>query len=135
MGEVIGRLERRGLKLVGCRLMTVSHELAEQHYAALRERPFFPGLIRFITSGPVVAMVWEGARAISLVRSTMGATDPGAAATGSIRADLAVDIGMNVVHGSDGPESAEREISLWFRSEEVMGYSRDIDRWVYETRA
>lgn len=129
-GEVIARLERRGLRLVACKLLSVSRELAEKHYAELREKPFFPGLIQFITSGPVLAMVWEGPGAVALIRGTMGATNPAAAAPGTIRADLAVDVGHNVVHGSDGPESAAREIELWFRPEELVSYQRAVDGWI-----
>ena len=114
MGEVISRLERRGLKLVAAKLMRVSRELAEQHYAQLKDKPFFPNLIEFITSGPVMAMVWEGPNAIAIIRKTMGATNPANAEPGTIRADFACDVSYNVVHGSDGPESAEREIRLWF---------------------
>lgn len=132
VGEVIGRLERKGLKLVGLKMIRLSRETAESHYAAHRERPFFPGLIRFITSGPVVAMVWEGERAVSAVRAVMGATDPVAAAPGSLRGDFALSVGMNLVHGSDSPESAEREIALFFRPEELVDYPKDADRWVRE---
>lgn len=132
VGEVIGRLERKGLKLVGLKMIRVTRETAEAHYAAHRERPFFPGLIRFITSGPVVAMVWEGERAVAAVRAVMGATDPVAAAPGSLRGDFALSVGMNLVHGSDSPESAEREIALFFRPEELMDYPKDADRWVRE---
>ncbi|MFB5085118.1 nucleoside-diphosphate kinase, partial [Symbiobacterium thermophilum] len=114
IGEVISRLERRGLKLVAAKLMRVSRELAEEHYAQLKDKPFFPSLIEFITSGPVMAMVWEGPNAISIIRKTMGATNPANAEPGTIRADFACDVSYNVVHGSDGPESAEREIRLWF---------------------
>ncbi len=132
IGEVIARLERKGLKLVGLKMMRISRETAEAHYAAHRERPFFPGLVRFITSGPVVAMVWEGERAVAAVRAVMGATDPVAAAPGSLRGDFATSIGMNIVHGSDSPESAEREIALFFRPEELVDYEKDADRWVRE---
>jgi len=130
IGEVISRLERRGLKLVAAKLMTVSRELAEAHYAELREKPFFPSLIEFITSGPVMAMVWEGPNAISTIRKTMGATNPANAEPGTIRADLACDVSFNVVHGSDGPENAAREIALWF-GEVGESYAREVDRWVF----
>lgn len=132
VGEVIARFERRGLKLVAAKFMQVSRELAERHYEALKDKPFFPGLIRFITSGPVLAMVWEGPDAIGMIRTTMGATNPVAATPGTIRADFAVNVGCNVVHGSDGPETAEREISLWFRPEELVSYERAIDPWLSE---
>lgn len=130
IGEVISRLERRGLKLVAAKLMTVSRELAEAHYAELREKPFFPSLIQFITSGPVMAMVWEGPNAIATIRKTMGATNPANAEPGTIRADLACDVSFNVVHGSDGPENAAREIALWF-GEVGESYARSVDRWVF----
>ena len=130
IGEVINRFERRGLKLVAAKLMTVSRELAEQHYAELKEKPFFPSLIEFITSGPVMAMVWEGTNAIATIRKTMGATNPANAEPGTIRADLAADVSFNVVHGSDGPENAAREIRLWF-GEVGESYGRAIDRWVF----
>lgn len=130
IGEVISRLERRGLKLVAAKLMRVSRELAEEHYAALKEKPFFPDLINFITSGPVMAMVWEGPNAISIIRKTMGATNPANAEPGTIRADFACDVSYNVVHGSDGPESAAREIKLWF-GEVGESYDRAVDPWIY----
>ncbi len=133
IGEVISRFERRGLKLVGAKLMTVSRELAEEHYAELKERPFFPGLIQFITSGPVMAMVWEGPSAIATIRKTMGATNPANAEPGTIRADFACDVSNNIVHGSDGPENAAREISLWF-GEIGESYSRNIDAWIYPVK-
>lgn len=134
VGEVISRLERKGLKLVAAKLMQVPRETAERHYAPHRERPFFPGLIRFITSGPVMAMVWEGERAVAAVRAIMGATDPLAAGPGTIRGDFALDIGMNIVHGSDSPESAEREIGIFFTPDELVSYEKDGERWVYEAR-
>jgi nucleoside-diphosphate kinase len=129
VGEIIGRLERKGLRLAGARLLQPDRALAERHYAAHRERPFFPDLIAFLTSGPVLAMVWEGPRAIEQVRLVMGATDPARAAPGSIRGDLALDVGQNLVHGSDGPESAAREIALFFRPDELLSYRRDVDPW------
>jgi nucleoside-diphosphate kinase len=129
-GEVLRRLEARGLRLVGCRLLQMSRQQAEEHYAPHRERPFFPGLVRFITSGPVLAMAWEGPGAIGAVRALMGATDPQQAAPGTIRGDLALDIGQNLVHGSDGPESASRELAIFFRPEDLVSYRREVDRWV-----
>jgi len=133
VGEVISRFERRGLKLVAAKLMTVSRELAEQHYAELKDKPFFPGLIEFITSGPVMAMVWEGPNAIATIRKTMGATNPANAEPGTIRADFACDVSYNVVHGSDGPENAAREIKLWF-GEVESSWDRSVDRWVFPGR-
>lgn len=114
VGEVIGRLERKGLKLEKLRMLTISEELAGQHYAEHVERPFFGELIAFITSGPVVAMEWSGESAISVCRTMMGATNPAEAAPGSIRGDLATVMTENIVHGSDGPESASRELALFF---------------------
>lgn len=129
VGEVIARFERRGLKLVGAKFMNVPRELAEAHYESLKDRPFFPGLIEFITAGPVMAMVWEGPNAIATIRKTMGATNPANAEPGTIRADLAVDVSNNIVHGSDGPETAVREIGLWF-GEIGASYTRAIDAWI-----
>ena len=114
VGEVIGRLERKGLKLEKLRMLTISEELAGQHYAEHVERPFFGELIAFITSGPVVAMEWSGESAISVCRTMMGATNPAEAAPGSIRGDLATVMTENIVHGSDGTESAARELALFF---------------------
>ena len=131
-GEVVSRLERRGLKLVAMKLMQVDDALAREHYGEHVERPFFPGLVSFITSGPIVAMVWEGKNAIALTRQTMGATNPADAGPGTIRGDLGVDIGRNIVHGSDGPESAQREINLFFRPGEILSYGRSTDEWITE---
>lgn len=128
-GEVVRRLERKGLRLCGCRLLQVSRDLAEAHYAPHRERPFFPGLIEFITSAPVLAMAWEGPGAIGCVRALMGATDPQKAAPGTLRGDLGLDVQQNLVHGSDGPESAQRELALFFAPSDLLGYRRDVDRW------
>lgn len=130
IGEVISRLERRGLKLVAAKFQQVSKQHAEKHYAALADKPFFPGLIEFITSGPVLAMVWEGPGAIALIRQLMGATNPANAAPGTIRADYCLDTGYNVIHGSDGPETAAAEIALWFKPEELVSYSRQSDSWI-----
>lgn len=131
IGEIITRFERRGLKLVAMRFVHVSRALAEEHYAVHRERPFYAGLIEYITSGPVVAMVWEGPNAISVARSTMGATNPVNAAPGTIRADYGMMIGRNLVHGSDGPETAAFEIGLWF-GDDIPGWERAVDAWVLE---
>ena len=131
-GEVITRLERRGLKLVGMKLMQVSDELARQHYGEHVDRPFFAGLVSFITSSPIVAMVWEANNAVEIVRNTMGQTNPVNSAAGTIRGDLGIDIGRNLVHGSDSPESAEREVNLFFRPEEILSYERAVEPWVNE---
>jgi nucleoside-diphosphate kinase len=120
VGEVVGRFERRGLALRAMKLMRVSRELAESHYAEHREKPFFTSLVDFITSGPVVAMVWEGPQAIKVARATMGSTDPVDAAPGTVRGDLALEMEQNVVHGSDGTQSAAREIGLFFGAEELV---------------
>ena len=120
VGEVVGRFERRGLALRAMKLMRVSRELAESHYAEHREKPFFTSLVDFITSGPVVAMVWEGPQAIKVARATMGSTDPVDAAPGTVRGDLALEMEQNVVHGSDGTQSAAREIDLFFGAEELV---------------
>ena len=132
IGEIIGRLERRGLKLVGMKLLQVDQELAHRHYGEHVDRPFFPGLVSFITSGPVVAMAWEANNAVEIVRSTMGSTNPAGAAPGTIRGDLGVDIGRNLIHGSDSPESAERELSFFFSKSEILSYSRSNDGWIVE---
>ncbi len=133
IGEIIGRFEKRGLKLVGLKLMSVSTALAEEHYGEHKGKPFFDGLVKFITSGPVVATVWEGKNAISIARSVIGATNPKDSAPGTIRGDLAVDIGRNVVHGSDGPESAKREIGIFFKQDELLkDWQRTVQKWVTE---
>ena len=132
IGEIIIRLERRGLRIAGMKLLQVSDELARKHYAVHEGKPFFPGLIKFITSGPVVIMALEGKDAIAITRTTMGATVPGKAAPGTIRADFAMDIGFNLVHGSDGPETAAQELALWFGGDELVSYQRVIDAWIYE---
>ncbi|MCY4366107.1 MAG: nucleoside-diphosphate kinase [Chloroflexi bacterium] len=132
VGEVITRLERRGLKLVGMKLMQVSDELARQHYGEHVDRPFFGGLVQFITSSPIVAMAWEANNAAEIVRSTMGQTNPANSPAGTIRGDLGIDIGRNLVHGSDSPESAEREVNLFFRPEELLSYERAMEPWIVE---
>ena len=131
-GEVISRLERRGLKMVAMKLMQVDDSLARQHYGEHVDRPFFPGLVSFITSGPIVAMAWEGDDAISMVRQTMGATNPVDSAPGTIRGDLAINIGRNLVHGSDSLESAQRELGLFFTPGEILSYQRSTDAWITE---
>ena len=132
VGEIVGRLERRGLKLVGMKLMQVDEALAHRHYGEHVDRPFFAGLVSFITSGPVVAMAWEANNAVEIVRSTMGVTNPANATPGTIRGDLGVDIGRNLIHGSDSPESAVRELGLFFGTEEILSYSRSNDGWITE---
>ena len=132
VGEVIGRLERRGLQLVGLKLMQMDDELAARHYAEHVEKPFYAGLRDFMTSGPLVAAVFAGENAVQAARQSMGATNPLESAPGSIRGDFAVDIGRNLVHGSDSPESGEREVALFFRPEELLSWERGEDRWVRE---
>jgi nucleoside-diphosphate kinase len=132
IGEIVGRVERRGLRIVAMKLMQIDPALAERHYAVHKGKPFYPGLIRYITSAPVVAMVLEGKNAIEDVRRTMGATNPADAAPGTIRADLGLEVGRNLVHGSDGAETAAFEIPLFFGDEEILEYARDVDRWIFE---
>ena len=133
VGDIIARLERRGLKIAGMKLMQVSNELAHRHYGEHEGKPFFADLVEFITSGPIVAMVLEGENAVQLVRATMGSTNPADSPPGSIRGDYGMTIGMNLVHGSDSDESAEREIGLFFSPDEVLNYERGIDSWVIES--
>ncbi|WP_126427300.1 nucleoside-diphosphate kinase [Brevibacillus marinus] len=130
VGEIVSRFEAKGFTLVAAKLMQVSRELAEKHYAEHKERPFFGELVDFITSGPVFAMVWQGENVISTARSMMGKTNPAEAAPGTIRGDFAVSVAMNVIHGSDSPESAEREIGLWFSQDEILDYEKTIQRWI-----
>lgn len=131
-GEILSRLERRGLKIVGLKLLQVDEALARRHYAVHEGKPFFEGLVRYITSSPIIAAVFEGTNAVALVRATMGATNPAEAASGTIRGDLAVEIGRNLIHGSDSLENAEKEIALFFRPEEIVSWSRESDRWIFE---
>ena len=131
-GEVISRLERRGLKFVAMKLMKVSEDLAHRHYGEHVGKPFFDGLVKFITSSPIVAMVVEGENAVEVVRNVIGATNPAQAEPGTIRGDLALTIGMNLVHGSDSPESARREIDIFFQPQEIVEYSRNVDAWIIE---
>ncbi|ADU94593.1 MULTISPECIES: nucleoside-diphosphate kinase [Geobacillus] len=131
IGEIVARFEKKGFQLVGAKLMQVSRELAEQHYAEHKERPFFGELVDFITSGPVFAMVWEGENVIAAARQMMGKTNPQEAAPGTIRGDFGLTVGKNVIHGSDSPQSAEREISLFFKEEELVSYSKQINAWLY----
>ena len=132
IGEIVGRLEKRGLKLVALKLMQVDEGLAHRHYGEHVDRPFFPGLVSFITSGPVVAMAWEANNAVEIVRSTMGPTNPAAAGPGTIRGDFGVDIGRNLIHGSDSTESAGRELALFFQPGEILSYNRSNDGWIVE---
>ena len=133
VGEVIARLEKRGLRLVGAKFMQVRREMAERHYAVHQGKPFYEGLVNYIISAPVMAMVWEGPNAVAAVRQTMGATRPTEAAPGTIRHDFALTIGRNLTHASDTPENGEKEVSLWFQPEELVQWNRPIDGWIFET--
>lgn len=133
VGEVTARLERRGLKIVGMKLMQVSDELARKHYSEHEGKPFFHGLVQFITSCPIVAMVLDGENAVRLVRAAIGSTNPVDSDPGSIRGDYGMTVGMNLVHGSDSDESAKREIDLFFSPNEILSYERGVDQWVTES--
>jgi nucleoside-diphosphate kinase len=133
IGEVVRRLERRGLILVAAKFMQVSRELAETHYAIHKGKPFYQGLLNYITSAPVMAMVWEGPDAIAAVRQTMGATRPTEAAPGTLRHDFALEVGRNLTHASDSVENGEKEVALWFTPEELVSWKRDIDPWIFES--
>ena len=132
-GEILSRLERRGLRLAAMRMLSVNEGLASRHYAEHTEKPFYATLVEFITSSPIIAAVFEGPRAVEIVRATMGTTDPRAAAPGTIRGDYAMYITQNLIHGSDSLESAEREIELFFNESDIYSYRRDLDHWIFET--
>lgn len=132
IGEIIARLERRGLRLIAAKFMPVSKELAETHYAIHKGKPFYEGLIQYITSSPVMAMVWEGPEAIAAIRQTMGATKPLEATPGSVRHDFGLEVGRNLTHASDSVENGEIEVALWFKPEELVSWERDTDRWIFE---
>jgi len=134
MGEIVARLERRGLRLVAARFQRVDRALAERHYAVHKGKPFYPGLLDYITSSPVLAMVWEGPNAIGAVRQTMGSTRPAEAAPGSVRHDFGLEVGRNLTHASDGPDTALEEVNLWFRPDELVDWERSVDRWVFESK-
>ncbi|KAI3676800.1 hypothetical protein L1987_86413 [Smallanthus sonchifolius] len=131
VGEIIGRFEKKGFSLKGLKLLTVDQAFAEKHYADLSSKPFFNGLVEYIVSGPVVAMVWEGKNVVTTGRKIIGATNPAESAPGTIRGDFAIDIGRNVIHGSDAVESAKKEIGLWF-PEGVANWSSSLHPWIYE---
>lgn len=132
VGEIISRLERKGLKIVAIKMLKIPMEMAEKHYEEHKNKPFFSSLISYITSSPVVAMVVEGKNAVKVVRKLVGATNPAEAEPGTIRGDFGLDLGRNVVHASDSITSAEREIRLFFKDDEILNYERDLDAWVYE---
>jgi nucleoside-diphosphate kinase len=133
IGEVLARLERRGLKLAGLRLMQIDRDLAERHYAVHQGKPFYEGLVSYITSGPVVVAVVEGPDAIAVVRRVIGSTRSNEAAPGTIRGDFALTVERNIIHASDAPDTARFEVGLYFQRGEVLSYSRDVDRWVVST--
>ncbi|MGA1866814.1 MAG: nucleoside-diphosphate kinase [Thermoplasmatota archaeon] len=131
IGEVVRRIEAKGYKICAMKMLRISHEKAREHYAEHVNKPFFTDLVEFITSGPVVAMVLEGENAVEGVRKLMGVTDPKASAPGTLRGDFGINLSRNVVHGSDSPTSAEREISIFFRPEEILDFARNDEKWLY----
>ncbi|KAL2524945.1 Nucleoside diphosphate kinase IV [Abeliophyllum distichum] len=131
ISEIISRFERKGYKLVAIKILVPSKDFAEKHYHDLKERPFFNGLCDFLSSGPVIAMVWEGEGVIKYGRKLIGATDPQKSEPGTIRGDLAVVVGRNIIHGSDGLETAKDEIKLWFKPEELVSYTNNAEKWIY----
>lgn len=132
MGEVLGRLERKGLTVVGAKMMMVPRDVAEQHYAEHKERPFFEGLLGFVTSSPVLVLAVKGVNAIAVCRNLIGATNGQKADAGTIRGDFGMSGGNNLIHGSDSEESAERELKLWFKENELCDYDRTVNQWVYD---
>ena len=132
VGEILSRLERRGLRVIALRLFQMEEGLARRHYAEHEGKPFYEKLIAYITACPIVAAVFEGTNAVDTVRKTMGATNPAAAEPGTVRGDLALETGRNLIHGSDSLESAKRELALFFREDELCSYHRDVDCWVFE---
>lgn len=132
VGEIIARLERRGLRMVGAKFMAVSQDLAESHYGIHKGKPFYNGLIEYITSSPVMAMVWEGPNAVAAVRQTMGATRPTEAAPGSVRHDFGLEVGRNLTHASDSAENGKSEAALWFKANELVDWQRAVDSWIFE---
>jgi len=131
IGNIVNKFENKGFKLIGAKLMVISADLAQTHYGEHKERPFFGELVDFITSGPVFAMVWEGEDVIKTARNMMGATNPQEAAAGTIRGDFGVTVGKNIIHGSDSTESAAREIELFFNENEIVGYDKQDQAWIY----
>jgi len=132
IGEIIGRIERKGYKIVAMKMLQLTKEMAEEHYREHVGKPFYPGLVEYITSGPVVAMVVEGKNAVKGMRTLMGATNPLEALPGTIRGDFGLDMGRNVIHGADSVESAKREIAIYFKEEELLQYNKALDQWIYE---
>ena len=132
VGTIIDKVERRGLRMVGMKLMSVSTHLAETHYAIHKGKPFYNGLIDYITSAPVVAIVWQGSKAVSVVRQVLGSTDPTEAQAGTVRGDYGIDIGRNLTHGSDSVKNGLTEINLWFKPDELIEWKRSGEEWVFE---
>jgi nucleoside-diphosphate kinase len=132
-GKIINRIERRGLRIVAMKMLRMDKELASRHYGIHKGKPFFDSLVDFITSGPIIAIVFEGTQAVEVIRQTMGATNSAKAAAGTIRGDFGIDLQQNLVHGSDSLENAAKEISIFFKPQEILDYRRDIDRWVTES--
>ncbi|AOC56349.1 MULTISPECIES: nucleoside-diphosphate kinase [Bacillus] len=131
IGEIVSRFEKKGLQLVGAKLMSIPKEVAETHYGEHKEKPFFGELVDFITSGPVFAMVWQGEQVVDVTRQIIGKTNPKEALPGTIRGDYGLTVGKNIIHGSDSPESAEREINLFFKQEELTSWDQTISSWIY----
>ncbi|ABV62674.1 MULTISPECIES: nucleoside-diphosphate kinase [Bacillus] len=131
IGEIVSRFEKKGLQLVGAKLMSIPKEVAETHYGEHKEKPFFGELVDFITSGPVFAMVWQGEQVVDVTRQMIGKTNPKEALPGTIRGDYGLTVGKNIIHGSDSPESAEREINLFFKQEEITNWDQTISSWIY----
>jgi nucleoside-diphosphate kinase len=132
IGEIIRRFEARGYKLVGLKMVYPTEDMAKEHYSDLSSKPFYPGLCKYFSSGPIVAMVWEGKDVILQGRKLVGATNPNDSEAGSIRGDLCISVGRNIIHGSDGPDSAKTEISMWFDPKEISEYSSALESWIYE---
>jgi len=132
IGSIVERFERRGLKLVGMRFLRMTRDLAASHYAVHQGKPFYESLVEYIVSGPIVAMVWEGNNAVAAARMTMGGTNPSEAAPGTIRGDFGMEIGRNLVHGSDSPENAVKEVGLFFGADELIDWQRDSEPWIRE---
>uniref|UniRef100_A0A8B9BA39 Nucleoside diphosphate kinase n=1 Tax=Anser brachyrhynchus TaxID=132585 RepID=A0A8B9BA39_9AVES len=132
VGEIIRRFERKGFRLLGLKLLQASEELLKEHYVALRDRPFYGRLVKYMSSGPVVAMVWQGLDVVRMARMMIGETNPAESLPGTIRGDFCIDVGRNVIHGSDSVESARQEISLWFRPEELTCWEDAAEHWIYE---
>jgi nucleoside-diphosphate kinase len=132
-GKIIDRIERRGLRIAALKMLRMDKELASRHYGVHQGKPFFDSLVGFITSGPIIAIVFEGRQAVEVIRQTMGSTNSAKAAAGTIRGDFGIDLQQNLVHGSDSLENAAKEIAIFFKPEEILEYKRDIDRWVTES--